>query len=242
MTDETAPQGEAPEAELAVTETETTAPVETGAAETETENPKPSRVERRIAALSARLSAGEQERVKMAAELEQFRSRANPQQERPLTEADLPRVLEERIAAELTKRDELARVQGFHDAGKAAFPDWADRCTSLMEMGADQAFAEILVGMGKDGAQVAAALSDDPDEMERIAGLKTERARAIALGKYSAKLESAPPPAAKLVTRAPAPIRPIGGGSVKAVFNERTATPQQLMDYYSAQAMEARRR
>lgn len=240
MIDETAPQGEALEAELAVTETETTAPVETGA-ETETETPKPSRGERRIAVLSAKLSAGEQERARMAAELEQFRSRANPQQERPLTEADLPRVLEERVAAELSKRDAEAKIQSFYKAGGELYADFGDRCKSLVEMGADEPFAALLLEM-PDAARVVGALSDDPDEMERIAGLKTERARAIALGKYSAKLENAPPPAAKPVTRAPAPIRPIGGGSVKAVFNERTATPQQLMDYYSAQAMEARRR
>ena len=59
---DTAPQGGAPEAEPA----ETTAPVETGAADTPaetttTEDPKPSRADRRIAALSARLAAQAQE-------------------------------------------------------------------------------------------------------------------------------------------------------------------------------------
>ncbi len=54
-------------------------------------------------------------------------------------------------------------------------------------MGADANFAQLLVEM-PDGVRVAGALAADPAEVERIAGLRSERARAVALGKYAATL------------------------------------------------------
>lgn len=239
----TAPQGAAdPSADPAVTETP--APVDTGAATDPADPadpPKPSRVERRIAALSARLSAGEQERARLTAENEHYRRQAGPPRPaQPITENDIPRIVEERVAAQLAQRETQGRVERFHEAGRAAFPDWQDRCSSLMQMGADAAFAELLVET-PDGARVAAALADDPEELERISGLKTERARAIALGRFAAGMEGKPAPAARNVSRAPAPIRPISGGTSRTEFNESTASTQQLVDHYTKQAMAARR-
>ncbi|HEX3574572.1 MAG TPA: hypothetical protein VHU42_08240 [Rhodopila sp.] len=193
MSGTTDPQGgAATAAEPAATETEATAPANTGAADTTEASeasegteatPKPSRTDRRIAALSARLSAGEQERARLAAELERARSDGRPKAPpRPVTPEDIPRIVEERVQAQLAQRLVQERADRFHEAGRAAFPDWADRCASLMQMGADAQIAELLIE-APDGPKVAAALADDPEEMERIAGLKSERARAIALGR-----------------------------------------------------------
>lgn len=244
MPDDTAPSGEA-EAELIATDD--TAPetgTETETTETEAEAKKPDPDDKadpaakRIGRLTARLAAKDAAIQAMEARLAEIERRAGPKEpDRPLTQDELPKVIEARVAEELAKREVATKVASFHEAGKAAYPDWQDRCAALMEMGADPAFAELLIDM-PDGAKLAASLADDPDELERIAGLKTERARAIALGKYSAALE-AKPAVAKPVSKAPPPIKPITG-AVKTVFNEATATADQLVAHYAKQAMAKR--
>jgi hypothetical protein len=94
-----------------------------------------------------------------------------------------------------------------------------------------------------DGVRVAGALAADPEAVERIAGLHSERARAVALGKFAATLgadtgngharAAAPLP----VTRAPAPVRPVTGRA-SPVFNEYTAPPEQLVDVYLKRDLE----
>lgn len=243
---ETAPQdGGALAPEPAVT-TEAPAPAETGAAsdttdDTTPEPAKPSRTERRIAALSARLSAGEAERNRLAAELEQYRRQAPPQPERPPTAEDIPRLVEQRVAAELEQRLGKERADRFHEQGRAEFKDWQDKCQSLISMGADAQFAQLLLD-APDGVKVAAALADDPEAMEAIAALKTERGRALALGRFAATLEAKPAAPVRSVSRAPAPIRPVTG-SAKAEFNEYLeADASKLSEYYARQHMERRRR
>lgn len=242
---ETAPQGGDPGSEPA----EAPAPAETGAAteprvkpegeadptETTTEAPpKPSRADRRIAALSARLAA-------QSTELDTLRraqaSRGSAEPERPPAPEDLPRIVEERVAAEVARREIWQKVQAFHAAGQAAHSDWQERCQNLMQMGADDGLSELLIEL-PDGAKIAGALADDPEELERIAGIRTERGRAIALGKYAAAIEARPPP--PKVSRAPAPIRPISG-TARVEPNEHSMSSAQLVEYYSRQAMEARR-
>jgi len=236
------PGGEAPEA--AATTTEATAPAETGAAtettvETTTteEQPRPSRADRRIAAMSARLAA-------QGAELEALRRTQT--HSTPAVAGALPQTPEELQAYVRTEAQKIAteerereRVVAFHEAGKAAHADWQQRCDSLQAMGADAGMARIMVEMGGEGARVAAALADDPEELERIAGIRSEHGRAIALGKYAATLPAARPPRTP-VSRAPAPIRPVTGVA-NPVFNEFTATPEQLVEFYSKQAMDRRR-
>jgi hypothetical protein len=140
-----------------------------------------------------------------------------------------------KLAAEERTKD---RVTAFHAAGQAAHSDWAERCQNLQAMGADAQMSHILIEMD-DGARVAGALADDPEALERIAGIGTERGRAIALGKFAASLPAARP-ARTPVSRAPAPIRPVTGVA-NPVFNEFTATPDQLVEFYSRQAMKRRR-
>jgi hypothetical protein len=118
-------------------------------------------------------------------------------------------------------------------------------------MGADAGFAALLVEM-PEGVRVAAALAADPDAVERIANLRSERARAVALGKYAATIEEAThdrsrpngvngAAAAPAVTRVPAPVRTVTGRA-SPQFNEYTATAQQLADFYMRQNLEKQQR
>jgi len=196
--------------------------------------------DRRIAQLRARLGAAEREREAQRAELEVYRRQA--QQQAPTEET--PEQQYQRVRAQIRGEVEAQlRQEAFHAQGNAAFPDWRQRCDDLMAMGADPGLAQLLIEM-PEGVRVAASLASDPDALERIANLRTERARAVALGKYAATVEDTPPArlasAPRQITQAPAPVRPVTGRANPQV-NEYRLTAQQLVDKYSREAMEARR-
>jgi hypothetical protein len=229
--------------EPAATEAEATAPADTGAAtdhDQQTETTERDRAARRFAQMSARLAQTAQERDQAAARIAQLEA-ANR-----TPDADFERAVEAATEQRLAARHAKERADAFHEAGRAQFPDWQTRCQALMAMGADAQMSSLLVEM-KDGAKVAAALHDDPDELERIARLTTPTARAIALGVYAGRLDAAgsgSPPSrgetgsvpGRAVSRAPAPIRPVQGRA-NPQFNEYTAGNasdgnEALVDYY----------
>jgi hypothetical protein len=249
-TETTAPQdGGAPTPDPAAPvitgSTEAPAPADTGAAtetttETTEEQPKPSRADRRIAALSARLSAGEAERGRLQAQIDAMRrGEQQPEQQVQIPQEWQP-VLDREVEARVAARAAQQAREAFHAAGRAAHADWKERCDSLIEMGADARFAELLVET-PDGHRVAAALADEPEELERIAALRSDRARAIELGKFAARLETkpAPPRRAAQVSRAPAPIRPVNG-SVNPSPDPYQMDPQQAVAYFSKLDMDSR--
>jgi hypothetical protein len=229
-----------PEREPAPAPESTPAPAPDDAPE-QTEEEKQQRAQqredRRIAQLRARLGAAEREQARQSAELEFYRRQvaAQPQAE------ETPEQRSQRERAQIRGEvEQQIRTERFHEQGAAEFGDWKQRCDDLVKMGADAGFAALLVEM-PDGVKVAGALAADPDAVERIANLHSERARAVALGKYAATLDDAPHArtngAAAPVTRAPAPIRPVTGRA-NPTFNEYTATADQLADRYMKQNLE----
>ena len=211
----------------------------------EQEEERKSRGDRRFAELTAKLSAAERREAERERELDYLRRQA--QQVPQADETPEQRYHRERAQIR-TEVEAQIRTETFHQAGAAQFTDWRQRCDDLVKMGADSNFAQLLVEMpGGEGVKVAAALAADPSEVERIASLRTERARAVALGKYAATLDDAPhggngtAQQAPAVTRAPAPIRPVTG-RVSPTFNEYTATPDQLADHYMRQNLERQQR
>jgi hypothetical protein len=240
---ETTSQAPAPGQEQdapAAPETEATAPAEHGA-ETEQqddgERKHLDRVDRRIARLTARMSAAVRETEQLRYQLQQAQARPNGEPGQ-LDEAVVQK-LRAQWDAEQAAKAANERKEQFHAQGEKEFRDWRERCDSLIAMGADDQIAQLLVEMD-DGIRVVAALADDPEELERIAGLKSERARAIALGKYAERLKAKPADPQRGVSRAPAPIRPVNGRAAP-VFNEYEATTEQLVDFYAKQAMERAR-
>jgi hypothetical protein len=194
---------------------------------------------RRVAQVRARLAAAERREAEQLAELEFYRRQAAAI--RP--EDETPEQRHQRERAQMRGEvEQQIRTETFHQQGATQYADWKQR------------FASLLVEMpGGEGVRVAAALAADPDAVQRIANLRTERARAVALGKYAATIEDAPQGASRpavngngnggapVVTRAPAPIRPVTG-RVSPVFNEYTATAEELATHYMRQTMERQRR
>jgi hypothetical protein len=209
------------------------------------EHKEPDPEGRRVAQVRARLAAAERERDALRAEAEFYRRQtANVA---PEDETPEQRYQRERTAIRAEVEQQI-RTETFHQAGAAQFADWKQRCDDLIAMGADAGFAGLLVEMpGGEGVRVAAALAADPDAVERIANLRSDRARAVALGRYAATIDDTAPArvngaaAAAPVTRAPAPVRPVTGRA-SPTFNEYTADPQALVDRYMNQVLERQRR
>ncbi len=91
-------------------------------------------------------------------------------------------------------------VKRFHEAGRAAYPDWDQRCGEVISLGVDAQFAELLI-LQPDGVRLVAALAKDPKSVKAIATLKTEAERSRALAEFAASLHRPPPP--------PPPIHPM---------------------------------
>jgi hypothetical protein len=218
------------------------APEPTPATETPEQTPeqeaeRKSKADRRFAELTAKLGAAQRERERQAAELEFYRRQVH---QPPPGTPETPEQAAVRMRAEVRAEVETQiKTERFHEQGASQFTDWKQRCDDLVQMGADPGFAQLLVEM-PDGVKVTAALAADPNEVQRIANIRSERGRAIALGKYAASLEDAPARAAAAngaVSRAPAPIRPVTGRAAP-VFNEYTAGGQELVDRYMKQNLE----
>ena len=204
---------------------------------------------RRVAQVRARLAAAERERDAQRAELDFYRRQAA--QVDPANETPEQRYQRERAQIR-TEVEAQIRTETFHQTGATQFNDWKQRCDDLVAMGADAGFAQLLVEMpAGEGVKVAAALAADPVAVQRIANLRSERARAVALGRYAAGIEDVPADRprvnggaaapASAVTRAPAPIRPVTG-RVSPTFNEYSATAEQLADHYMRQNLERQQR
>lgn len=168
--------------------------------------------QRRINRLTARLTALSQTNEQLQAQLAQMQRPPPPPvdpQIQQLIDQEANRKLEERMLAE--------KIRTFHEAGREAYPDWRERCDNLQAMGAIPISA-LMVEM-PNGAKVAAALHDDPEELAHILSIPTERGRSIALGQFEAKLAAR---TVRPVSKAPKP---------PAIVTQRTA-PQ--FDPYSA--------
>lgn len=225
---ETIPEVPPPEPEV-----ETTKPPE---AEPKPEpQPEPDPLERRFSRLTARLSNVARERDELAQRLASIEQQQRAQYQPQAQQVDQQTAAY--IQQEAQRLNAAGRMEeksrSFHEAGGEAYPDWQDRCRNLMAMGADPQFAELLIEL-PNGHKVAGALADEPEELERIAAIRTERGRAIALGQYAAKLDGRP---VRQQSNAPKPITPVTSRSTPR-FNEYNADAQTLVQHYARQALE----
>lgn len=193
----------------------------------------PPEAERRYHRLTARLNTLSRERDELAARLVQL-EQARQQQPGPMdpnVQAHIQAEAQRLVAAQA--RNEHIRT--FHEKGAETYPDWEQKTSNLMAMGADPGFAELLIELPQ-GHKVAASLADEPDELDRIVQIKTERGRAIALGQYAQRISNRP---VRPVSKAPTPP-PTVEGRAAPTFDETTADAQTLVNYYMKQSMEQR--
>ena len=200
--------------------------------------------DRRIAVLTAQLSAQQREREALRAENDFFRRQL--QQQAP--EQDTPEQAAQRLRMQVRAEVEAEiKVKNLHAQGYAQYADWDERRQRVVDMGGDAGFAQLIVDMPpSEAVRVVAALAEDPEALQRIVKLEGERARAVALGKYAATVDAdeggtpRAPRTAPQVTRAPAPIRPVTGRASPQV-NLYTMTGEQAVDYFMKENLEKQR-
>ncbi len=160
--------------------------------------------------------------VKRIAEL----TRANAERDRVLAQAerklrelqpqaanqpdDPARMVETRAQQLVAEREFNAACNAAHDKGMAEYPDFADAMQAVGRAGGlSPAVIEAALETG-EAHKVLYALGRDPEQAMRIRDMTPAR-----MGVAMAKLAAQPAPTAP-VTKAPAPVRSISGGTVKA--------------------------
>lgn len=203
--------------------------------------PKPSRADRRFAELTAKLDALSRQNAQREEELAHWRRQAA--QVPPADETPEQREFRVREQIRTEERSRL-QIERFHAEGAAQYDNWQKLCDDVKAMGADGPLSFLIVEM-PEAVKVVAALHDDPDALQRISNIQSERGRAIALGKFAATIEgqgpAIPRAAPVAVTRAPAPVRTVTGRA-SPTFNEYTATAEQNVDHYMRQTLEKQQR
>jgi hypothetical protein len=190
--------------------------------------PEQKAADKRFSRLTARMAAIQRERDELAFRLQQAdqqRQGAQPQQQ---IDPQLQQAIEAEAERRLQARQTDEKMRAFHKIGGETFQNWPEICTDLQAMGAIP-LGDVLIEM-PNGHMVAAALHDEPDELERIAGIRTERGRAVALGKYAQALETRP--AAVPISKAPRPIEPVTARHTPR-FNAYTADMDALLKHFS---------
>lgn len=168
---------------------------------------------RRIDRLTAKQAEALQEAARArqeAAELRAQLAALNPEAVKPEPGQDPIAVAREQLKAEAAAEEFNRECNMTHAKGVAEFPDFERSLTSLQTLGVMNPTVINAALEAGDAHKVLYALGKAPEEAERIANLPPERMGA-AIAKFA--LKAVPALAAKPVSRAPEPIKPISGGA-----------------------------
>lgn len=131
----------------------------------------------------------------------------------PPSQADLERIIEERVAQAIDLRDQQAKSEAWIAKGNVEYPDFTERCNALAAMGAgsNPAFMASIAKL-PDGQKLIAELSTNAGEADRILRMQPVD-MAVELAMMSQRIASNPTPPPRPTTQAPPPIRPITGSA-----------------------------
>jgi hypothetical protein len=205
---ETAPEAEATEAEGAEKPAET-------AAEAEPEEPKKAPWwDKRIAVLTAKNASAEQMLADANARLAKYENTAPQQQsDGTMTQADFDKAVEARAAQKAADQVRSTRLALLIETGNKEYsePEFRTKSNTLASLGATEnpAFMAELTE-SEHGHKIVAFLGDHPDEAARILAMPPQK-----LIREMAKLDIkvAASPAPKPVSKAAAPVSPVGGNA-----------------------------
>lgn len=227
MTEETAvqstSQADGEETQLDVNQSQESSASETGQ-ESETQEQTSQKEEgreppawalRRIGALTAKsheaerkAQAAEGEAARYRALVEQMRKESGSepalQQEQAQNPQDIEALVEQRATQKAQQEQIQARGKSVATVGETEFPDWGAAVQTLDALGISNEQVSALLGMD-DAHKVIYNLGKNPEEAARILSLP-----AVQQGRELERLAlKASQPAAKAVSRAPAPITPV---------------------------------
>lgn len=161
----------------------------------------------------AQAKAGEAERYRML--VEQFQRGETPESlsAKPESEQNIDELVTKR-AQEIAQQQEIAaRGASVSKAGSEQFADFQSAVQTLDAIGITGEQVHALLGMD-DAHKVIYILGKDPDEASRILSLPP-----LQQGRELERLASKPAPVAppKAVSKAPAPVKPVDGGTTADV-------------------------
>lgn len=201
------------------------------------DKPKPDPRDRAI----RQLAFAEREAKRQLKELQDRAAQSEPPRDpnAPPSQADIERIISERVTATIAQREQAAASEAWIAKGTADYPDFNERCNALADMGAGQNPA-FMAAIGKlpEGQRVISDLADHPAEAHRILTLPPVEL-ALELAAMAARLAAAPAPV-KPSSSAPAPIRPLTATSRAEVDPERM-TEAQYQDYWNKKTRRSRR-
>lgn len=140
----------------------------------------------------------------------------------PIKPENFEALIEQRAEQIIARRAYEQRSKGWFNAGVKEYT--ADRfnqaCADVAAMGAGDspAFMQIITDPDiiQDGHKIVMSLAENPDEAERILSFKDDPTKlAAALTKFAVTASTKPPETP--ISKAPAPIRPIGGAAKSTV-------------------------
>ncbi|MDW9228637.1 hypothetical protein C7S15_3234 [Burkholderia cepacia] len=180
------------------------------------EKPKNDWVQRRIDQLTREKHEEKRQREALEARLRELQPDATTMTAQPMT-ADQIRAEAARLVAQ-EKFD--AACNKVFDAGKTEFPDWDTSLRTFQMLGgASQDFLEAVTSMDA-GHKVLHHLGQNPEEAERLLSLPPLR-MALELARLETTVGQAKPAP---VSKAPAPISPVGGKSAPVEPEEFAST------------------
>jgi hypothetical protein len=160
-------------------------------------------IQRRIDQLTREKYEERRHREAIQARLQQYEQQGQetPQQE--------PVDLDAAVEARIKQREFEKKTDSVYQAGKAEFPDF-DKSLETFKLfgGIPPAMSDVVLEID-DAHKVLNHLGSNPAEVERLMSMSAPR-MALEIGRIEASLKQIKPPP---ISKAPAPISPIGGKS-----------------------------
>lgn len=187
-------------------------PAET-AAEAEPEEPKKAPWwDKRIAVLTAKNASAEQMLADANARLAKYENTA-PQPDGTMTQADFDKAVEARAAQKAAEQVRSTRLALLIETGNKEYsePEFRTKSNTLASLGATEnpAFMAELTE-AEHGHKIVAYLGDHPDEAARIMAMPAQR-MIREMARLDIKVAAGPAP--KPVSKAAAPVNPVGGNA-----------------------------
>ena len=223
--DDMPPPAETPEPEPEQQETPPAAPAEPEPAPASEEKPKPepdaaSELRKRLDALTREKWEARRQAEALAAELEQLRRPPPPQ-----GQADPVEAAKAQLRMEAAQQNFNAACNRVFEAGRAEFATFEEDVSRLNAVGAGQRpdFLTAITAL-PEGHRVYHQRASTLDEAARVLSLHP-MAMAVELARLAQTPAPAPAPAPPpVVSQAPPPIRPIGGGGRSPMPMDKLST------------------
>lgn len=193
-------------------------------AETPPAEEKPKRVpwyQDRINQLTRQKNEEKQRAEALQAEIAALKPAEGAEQPKPFDPKQFEQLIDQAAERKVLQQQAISRQKGFLEAGNREFgaQDFMEKCNEVAALGAGDSadFMQFITDpdIVPEGHKVLAALADQPEEAQRILAMPPiKMAGALARFAATAKVPE------KQISKAPPPIKPIGGTAKSSTPND----------------------